>query len=710
MPPFQTQPRFRFASLYSDEKHDPAKGNNQGTNTFMSANGPNPTDATTIVQRLTRATLDGPGIPALLLYSNRTFRHIYAPFLHQSAFGAATSRYDDKLLGIDGDLVGSSGYTVVELPVNSFARIGPTIVMTPASLATHYNADPSDHLVGPFEPDEEDEEWDSDLETIDSRHCAYVPHDLGPHLDPTDGLTPSYFFRNMYPVIRSEGRLAENQHLIQYFQVAATAQTKDGFSVANVARLQPIERDEGVHEAIQSKVLGRLFHSPSAAPDQSDGHNRIAREIGIMAASQQRQSEEVEERRLKKEAEKYSLEKQLGKQAVERLLRYNGCRDVAELQTKNIPFVDVLEKLDSAKDSDILEALQEAMDLVQDDLGIEDVDRMPVTPQLMKALKEPWDRVDTDSLTTGIGSNLFLHGPRDRVKSAEQAQMFKSTLFATNAPDVATLQKLYSGEICLPNNSEIMQNFRAMHRLMSTVLRPNHPHIQSLQKVINKWMDTERRFVREADAANDPARGIYLLEALNIEMNEYWRQQKNTFLTIQGWDGLKVFAEMRSKKQWKPVLSESYKRQLQLDLFEGVYGSHRIGLTGKVTVEGSAERAAPPEGNLKKVGEDRGNSKMENQVTNEHYSGQGARIFGRFKKRKDPGTGKEYQIKKVREVGATTPIPNSKTGDISMCLAYHIKGVCNIKCPRSADHIYYTNDEYKPLLDWCETCYPASDE
>ena len=219
------------------------------------------------------------------------------------------------------------------------------------------------------------------------------------------------------------------------------------------------------------------------------------------------------------------------------------------------------------------------------------------------------------------------------LKSADQAELFKATLFATNAPDVAVLKKLYSGEIYLPPNSDCMHNLRAMHRLMLAVLHPSHPHLQSLQRVIDKWMDTERRFVHDASAANDPARGIYLLEAFNIEMNEYWRLQKNTYRSVQGWDGLKVFDDtiLRAKRQWKPVLSQRYKSQLQLDLFEGAFGSHRIGSTGRVTVEGSAERAASPEGNLKKAGEDRGNLQNENQVTNERYQEQGARLFGRFK-------------------------------------------------------------------------------
>ena len=148
-----------------------------------------------------------------------------------------------------------------------------------------------------------------------------------------------------------------------------------------------------------------------------------------MAAAQQRQADEAEERRKQKEASKYSLslKKQMGKQALNRFLRYNNCLTEEELKRENIPFIDVLSKLESTQESDILEALQEAVDLVYDNLGVDDEDRMPVTPQIMKALLAPWDRPDPDSITTGFGSNLFLYGPRERTKakSAEQAELFK---------------------------------------------------------------------------------------------------------------------------------------------------------------------------------------------------------------------------------------------------------------------------------------------
>ncbi len=190
-----------------------------------------------------------------------------------------------------------------------------------------------------------------------------------------------------------------------------------------------------------------------------------------------------------------------------------------------------------------MEALQEAVDMVYDDLGVDDEDRMPVTPQIMKALLAPWDRPDPDSITTGFGSNLFLYGPRDlaKAKSAEQAELFKGTFFATNAPDAGIFKKFYSDEILVPAISDVGYTFRGMEHLMRAVLRPGHPHLQSLAKVTTRWTNTERSFALAANGNNDPARGIYLLESLIMLMNEYWREQKTSDDLIAGWDGLSIF-------------------------------------------------------------------------------------------------------------------------------------------------------------------------
>lgn len=40
-----------------------------------------------------------------------------------------------------------------------------------------------------------------------------------------------------------------------------------------------------------------------------------------------------------------------------------------------------------------------------------------------------------------------------------------------------------------------------------------------------------------------------------------------------------------------------------------------------------------------------------------------------------------------------------------MCLAYHTKDQCNIKCPCLADYFPYTSSEYTYLVTWCSECY-----
>ena len=42
-----------------------------------------------------------------------------------------------------------------------------------------------------------------------------------------------------------------------------------------------------------------------------------------------------------------------------------------------------------------------------------------------------------------------------------------------------------------------------------------------------------------------------------------------------------------------------------------------------------------------------------------------------------------------------------------MCLAWHVKGMCNPEaCPRAPDHVEYSVEEYQPLGGWCAQNYP----
>ena len=68
---------------------------------------------------------------------------------------------------------------------------------------------------------------------------------------------------------------------------------------------------------------------------------------------------------------------------------------------------------------------------------------------------------------------------------------------------------------------------------------------------------------------------------------------------------------------------------------------------------------------------------------------------------------------RVRDVlrNAANPPPNSPldaTGATTMCVAYHVKGMCYERCSRSIDHAAHTDAQDAPLVTWCERHYVES--
>ena len=702
----------RFAPLFADASNDPTRGSNKYVNQLFNANISNATEPATIKATVSQATLRGQGITSLLTMVNGKLGKLFAPFTYVPNMGAPPSNYRDQALAINGDLMGRSSYILSKLPDKIYRQTGHAVTLNPDNMSAFFIANPTATSVGPFDPTDEQK---PEMEKIKSRYSTFLPHSLGTLMSPedVDDLTVAYFWITVYPVIVSEGTQEEHQHLIQFFQLAATLKSEGGASfVDHGSPFEVVTRDEGVYETVEQCILDRLFPGRTSSGNTDDsGMAAVAKEIGELAAGQQQRDEEAKERQKKKEEEKHAFKKIIGPQALKRLKLYNGLLEGtsdATLVAKGIPFFEKLAELKPTKDNEVLKALQEAMEDVFEQCGVDPEDAFQVTPDMLKALYDNWERIDTDSLVTGIGANLFLHGPKCAEAAEEMIQVFHATLSATNAPDAEVLKKLYSGKVFVPTIGDVGYNLRAMMWFMMAVTVPGHPHVQSLKKVLNKWTGVERKFSLTAMSNNDPTLGIYLLEAINMLMNDYWVKQKAADgELINGWDGLQIFRDIKNKRTWKPVFSPKYIRDLKLDLFRGVYGSHVIasdgGNKGQVTVvSADADPNASKKSTPKKDDEEKSDS---SRLTNKHYN---RGLFGRFMNRKDPATGKQYPAKKVR-LGATKPLPPSKTGKGPMCLAWHVKERCNEGCPCSYDHIPYTDEEYAPMVAWCEECYPGAD-
>eukprot|EP00986_Skeletonema_menzelii_P006946 scaffold2627_cov142-Skeletonema_menzelii.AAC.10 len=108
MTSLQPQTRFRFAVLFTDPSQDPARGNNAFINRLFCANGTTSADPSQIKNQISNCTLRGPGFPVLLYQVNGNIRPLYIPLVHQPSLGALGSPYQDKLLALDGDLMGEA--------------------------------------------------------------------------------------------------------------------------------------------------------------------------------------------------------------------------------------------------------------------------------------------------------------------------------------------------------------------------------------------------------------------------------------------------------------------------------------------------------------------------------------------------------------------------------------------------------------------------
>ena len=83
-------------------------------------------------------------------------------------------------------------------------------------------------------------------------------------------------------------------------------------------------------------------------------------------------------------------------------------------------------------------------------------------------------------------------------------------------------------------------------------------------------------------------------------------------------------------------------------------------------------------------------------------------LFGKYRRRKV--SGKPVRARDIRlkiSNGELPELPQSKCAAHPMCLAWHAKAMCNPSCPRVADHVEYTVDEYEPLVKWCAAHYPS---
>ena len=725
-----------FETVFSDRERDPLEGDPGRLNSsFRTGTGElTPSELRNQVAKVGRHFTD----PVAFGATHGGIFNVYVkPILYEPVF-PDNHPLEEKFVAFNGELFANQPHYSV-LPDELFHKTPTVIAHTAGDIAEKYADDPDLDLLGPHT------DQDQEMEKHSTRRIVHIPHSLvNLFLMHTEGVTANQFWTDIYPVIVDEGRLEECEALIEYFQIMATAVTAGGASTVDypqgtAPKITEVGKDLKIM-AYMKVVLDRIFPGMDANTTGPGGsQDELVIAVANLTAEANRRHNEVEERKLREERKKQSLAHRLGKQHTKRILHLTGCQTEEELFARCPMWRDIAES--EGKEEGIRAAIQNSVDGMLEKLRYFNT-VITITPfKATQICKEDWFRRDPNQIAKGILANFLLHGPSDEEWEATIVNLSRLAADHSNAPTLSDSNQMNKFKVYLAGNEDVELNFRRMHALASVCLPSDHKFLTKYLAPLMKMFDDQKLKFRNLNlygdfAALNGAKGVLFLEYLSLQINSYWRDQQQYGGSIDPPLPGAIFDLMERKQDWIPRLDPSYVAKLRLKEFLGLQHSHVIesDLTsggGVVTVAGLSVPAIQQSGGTNRAagdiilanllataasaakdsgGEDTRNGGSTNTtVKNDTYESQGAKLFGKYKRRRDPSTNKEFTSVRVKAT-ATDKLPDSKHCSGPMCLAWHVKGMCNAKCTRVGDHKPYSDQDYKQLVEWCEKNYPGKDE
>ena len=665
--------------------------------------------------RALRAATNHPSICLAIPHDNG-----YTVVWNVTYISSAGHKEDDHFVGVEDELTTSNQYNLVRLDPADFDVSAEIATFTPEDIITKLEADP-------------------DATKLDPPACTrshtgpkFFCRPGGVHLPPGPAskfmklrkegkkITPRLIFTEIYPTLSDAEKQGEWKVVIEHAQVLIMAKTTGGtVSEAELSAPPPLVRvdevlgkkiNEGIFELIPERRdggtaagLNQLNATLAVGLDKMDNQHELARQ-----EAREKQQRKEEEKKKKK-----SLEGKLGDIGWNTLKRYFGINDESELPD-NLVWKKWAEQEGKAPES-FRKCLQTCVDEVARQLGM--YESAPVVPLAMATgiMEGEFFRRSLDDPASGWFTNFLLHG--EQLPTFTKQQIQRSV--ATGAGSQVTLtpeqaRELLRFKTLLPQPHEARRNVLRMRCVARAVFPRNHlflKHLDTLATQFENHYETIKNSCLVGTAMEDAA-GIIVLEACGIKINAYFRLLYEGSADAMPEDPGVLFGKMRDKEQWVPQLSTRYQNTLGLKNFNGAVGdfvlenlledgsgagvSHAAGAKPSVvpaptTPQGDGEPT--PSGDKKST-----------QLKNPHYNEE---LFAQFRDRKK-SNGKQIPLGDwKKEAIARNPLPKSKYGLPSMCLAWHSKNVCNANCKLLGDHKPYSAAEYQPLLQWCTENWPA---
>jgi len=604
-------------------------------------------------------------------------------------FGQPPAPYEQIGLGFFGDLVNGQAPPTVTIPDGFFSTLPVTQVPTAARLQQLFAAQPDVEVFGPFLA------GDNDVDPVTSRVAMIVPNRyVTPLL--TRGMTPKEAFLALSGMIQQDGNTVACEPLLDWLRTTLTRRAAGLPPRTVVTPLSsPVFQDPQDQHDCTAYRLGIMHRDlPHTVPGvQHNSAVLIAQGISSLTQEQRLAREEAIAHRQTKDAPKKPSD-YFGV-LLERLMRW--CQVDSE---DDLP--PIYDTLANTKKGKIRLALQTALEDSLSNLGY--LEEFPVSATLAtKIVDLKWHSHLQDDFTVGL--NIFCFGSMDEEAMEELRRVNQHYDTITNgeaAPslvDVATLQD-HKYDVFIPKTlAQLRYSVERSEALWQVLLGAHHPVTRQHRAYKVHLSLHEKRLERVVPR---DLRKLHLVPALlarvvQVDVNHFLLDQSRSPGPLPFDRMTEVFGDIARARQWEPQFPARYLNEVPFATTSTVPPAINTSgasladtaLTTPSTLPPSVAPTAPtaptapnPAGTI---------------VRNSGYN---AALFGEYKA-KGIKTGK---LKAALHDRGNIKVPRNSS-NVTMCIPYHVIGMCNTRCHSVADHAPHSEADANTLATWCAEHY-----
>jgi hypothetical protein len=589
------------------------------------------------------------------------------------SLGRPPTPWDDKLFAQKGELHRNQA-VLIEWKSDYFHQLNQQLLVpSPGTIDATLAGAPELEVLGPYAQGE------AGTELIKVRRTCFVPPKyVGMFLGRP--LSPKEAWERVRGQIIIDGLERDCHALIKYLQAAITRPAPNAEPLLALSETPTAPLADELLLEHRQRILCEDFPELNLEMERRQ-QDQIA--VSIEELVRDNQAARAEARQEKQLERAKGVQELLGDTGVQKLLRWSQVQVCSDFQT-------IWQDLAKAKKAQQLGVLQWAIDKQKEELGENEL-QFIVTPAVLEMVKNlRFIMTTTNHVATGLQPFMF---PEETLDGALSSKAIYEALYAgTNAPSLNEFAAVMQAKPGAPKAIyQARHQVRRVYIVLAVLFGEDHGLTRAYNQFYQRFTSAEAELHRYQQGLSNAREQLLfptkVLKRNAIDLSYWFEMQSNTPTARSPPRFERVFDDIKQEfTQWEPSMSVGFLRELKLETLAPPQPYPLSGTPG-----------ATPGGGPKKPDV---NQNEDVATSNPNFL---ETVFGDYRKLNKVKT---RQIRRKIAEKELPPLPLSKVDKQPMCLAWHTKGQCNVRCPRAADHVAYTADEAKDLAQWCVTHYP----